>query len=223
MPLLCESHDLYHPLSLSLFASIPFVDCPKFVFLNVTQHLGLYRVEHLKANQIPHSFPWKRFLFEGAIPNKHNKACELEHDYHQRNGHATEARKHADCTWAMSQQTLSLTPEKVVDPSSFLCTLETPDSLIVLPYHKIPALWPTIANTAGSMCTGNWDTELATVLMRLPMKRPRVAPIYLKVLDLWLSDASWYFNFLCNGSCSNTTLLLAFLQITQPSPCRCLV
>ena len=73
----------------------------------------------------------------------------------------------------------------------FLKLLHDPcHSLIALPSHKVPTLWPTIAITAGSMCTGNWDTELATVLIRLPMKRPRVAPIYLKVIHILISCAS---------------------------------
>lgn len=36
-----------------------------------------------------------------------------------------------------------------------------------------------MAKTAGSMCTGKGDNELATVLMTLPIKRPKVAPTYL--------------------------------------------
>ena len=67
------------------------------------------------------------------------------------------------------------------------------------PFLTLRLCLPTIAKTAGSMCTGNGDTELATVLMMFPIKRPRVAPTYLHDkrklafsadLSLWIQSMS---------------------------------
>lgn len=144
------------------------------------------------------------------------KACELKHDHHQGDRHSTKAREHADCTCPIlthiknfknfesegniNETFAHLSPSMGNLTFAYICHLAgeiLPD--YTSPFLTLRLCLPTIAKTAGSMCTGNGDTELATVLMMFPIKRPRVAPTYLHDkrklaisadLSLWIQSMS---------------------------------